>query len=104
MKAFDKAVANLRPTLEQIGRNEAFFEAHSQFGEPENREENQEHAQGYMREFNTLRTTVTAIFPNIDMEKVHKALFDIYFDAWLFEKSRLETRLQKIYSEDKEVA
>jgi len=100
MTSFKKAVENLRPKLEEIGSNEAFFEAHGKHGDPETREENLELAKGYMREFTAIKATVTAIYPNIDCEKVHKALFDIYFDAWLADKHKFEIRIQNIYSED----
>ena len=104
MTSFKKAVENLRPKLEEIGSNEAFFEAMAKFGDTKTREENLDRAESYIREFNGIKATVTTIYPNVDCEKVHKALFDIYFDAWLADKHKFEVRVKSIYSEDKEVA
>lgn len=103
MTSFKKAVENLRPQLVEIGSNEAFFEANGEYGDPETREENLEHAKGYMREFTAMKATMTAIFPNIDSEKVHKALFDIYFDSWITDKIKFKERIQSLYSEDTSV-
>ncbi len=104
MTTFKKAVENLRPQIEQLGRDRGYYEAYVDFGSPDKREKNAETVKRIRSNFYQLRDTTTAIFSHMNQKKMNSTMFDIYWNAWFTEYNDLCLHLRKLYSEDKEVA
>lgn len=104
MTTFKKAVENLRPQIEQIAKDEGYFEAWAKHGAPNLKEDNEARLAELRAQYWRMLETVVTIFSHMEKETVSKALFDVFYDIWWNEYHEWKTILQNRYSEDKEVA
>ena len=104
MTTFKKAVENLRPQIEKLGKERGYFEAYAKHGAPSIRETSAEHVERVRNKFYTLRDTTTAIFSHMNQEKMNSTMFDIYWNAWSTEYDKYRPYLERFHSGDKEAA